>query len=390
MRTLHFRRFTNIDVLRRAGRPLLEQFFQHFAPHLPPGAKSLPGPGSGDGQWFSALAGLLLHPEELPGDLNDALFALEEMATAEGQERLEEAARSAGLRLVLPPNATHLDAALHCWLADPALLAKKHNESRMLRLKRFEYFSSGLPPADRAPFAGPSAEALAGLTDGLERWFALNRRGTGAARVDPHLLEGEWWFLIRHGAAFTRAPKIEPGGAGILHFRPQRDDVAVYDPCEDELRVNARLKCERDLYREQFGLWLRGSPDYFKCRQAYTLEPLRLLGPDALRQTGIDTLERVRLREIEIFHDEGPGEFIVLGARDLFENAASGPEAAEPAIPAQGRIASACFDFQFTGADRPRPVRVRPPNILKLGRHCDAHAVNTWLRLARIRVTRGD
>ena len=47
----------------------------------------------------------------------------------------------------------------------------------------------------------------------------------------------------------------------------------------------------------------------------------------------------------------------------------------------------AAFDFYFEGTKKPRKVQVRPPNILKLGRHCDAAVVQKWLSEKRFRET---
>lgn len=384
MRTVHFRRFTNPALLRRAGRLLLDQLFGQFEPYLDAAGRSLPGPDADDEAYYDAVAGLLLRPEGLPDELNDALFAIEEMATEEGQERLEQAVRDEGLELAFAPADTHLDVALQVWLAAPQLLARKYNETRMQRLRRFEYFS---PSAGNAHERGvpdqPGMAAMASLTAALDQWFALNRRGQGTTCVEWYPIAGEWWFLIRRGDNFTRATRLETDGPHILHFRPQRDEVVVYNPVDDELRINASLKSVRDLYRREFGRLLRGEEDYFSGRQAYSLEPLRTLRADALRAGGVDGIERIRLTEVEVMLDQGLRQFTVLGAWDLFEAGAA--EQGAPVIPLHGRIVSACFDFQFEGAGRAHPVRVCPPNVLKLGRHCDTHAVNTWLKRVQIR-----
>jgi hypothetical protein len=42
--------------------------------------------------------------------------------------------------------------------------------------------------------------------------------------------------------------------------------------------------------------------------------------------------------------------------------------------------------MSFTGSGKARKVQVRPPNVLKLGRHCDAAAVHQWLSARGFRV----
>src|ERR1051326_7579353 len=88
--------------------------------------------------------------------------------------------------------------------------------------------------------------AIVALTQDLDAWFARNQRGAETTRIEVYPMDGEFWFLIRHGDIFTRASKVEQQNTEILHFRPERDDVVVYSPERDEVRVNARTKGERD------------------------------------------------------------------------------------------------------------------------------------------------
>jgi hypothetical protein len=60
---------------------------------------------------------------------------------------------------------------------------------------------------------------------------------------------------------------------------------------------------------------------------------------------------------------------------------------ADEAIPRYGRLRCAAFDLHFTGCSKPRPLHIRPPNILKLGRHCDVHLVDCWLSRRGFRIT---
>ena len=64
---------------------------------------------------------------------------------------------------------------------------------------------------------------------------------------------------------------------------------------------------------------------------------------------------------------------------DLFHSAAMLAQRPEP-IPKDGRLTRAIFEVQFAGLVTPRAVELRPPNILKLGRRCDALLVHRWLQ----------
>ena len=208
--------------------------------------------------------------------------------------------------------------------------------------------------------------AILALTMALDGWFARNQRGSETTRVEVYPMDGEYWFLIRHGDIFTRAPKVERQATHILHFRPERDDVVVYSPALDELRVNARTKGERDLYIEQFGLHLRRAADYFSNRFTYTLEPLRTHGADALDARDIDGVKKIVLRELEVAFDNGNREVITRATQGLFEFAAATPntpDAPNSRVTAPIMLAKvpeagswACPIIPFTASDPCRPI----------------------------------
>jgi hypothetical protein len=373
MQFLKFRRFTRPGLLRSAGRDLLQDFFAQFTRDLVEAGVPPPPSTASDDEYFVAVSNWLLRPEALPDRLTEALFALDEMASAEGLERLQGAVARAGLRVSLPEDCSNLEVALRIWLQAPHVVATEHNRQRLLRLTRFEYWSG--PEGGNSRDPGPPA-SLDALVERLDAWFKAHLRGEETACVRVFPFGGEQWFLIRHGDTFTRTPKVERRRSEILHFRPERDDVVVWSPEWDEIRINARTRGERELYRQEFGRLLGGNPAHFSDRSTYTLEPLRTEGPRVLDTSFIEGIKRIRLREIEVVADNGHGEFWTRGADDLF---AASAETGEP-IPSWGRLTRAAFEVEFAGSPRPRPVHVTPPNVLRLGRHCDAPLINHWMR----------
>ena len=118
----------------------------------------------------------------------------------------------------------------------------------------------------------------------------------------------------------------------MLHYRPEKDDVAVYSPDLDEIRIHAGTKGERELYRKQLGQRLFGDDDYFSQKKACTLEPLRANGMDALDVEGVGgDLERVVLREYEVAYDSGFEEVMIRKATDVFAAAEAAPPQCMPA-----------------------------------------------------------
>jgi len=381
MPAIQFKRFTKPQVLRGIGRELLRQFFLVFQDELSAGLW-LPEPGLPDEEYYAGLARALLAPELLPDRLNEAIYAIDEMATPEGQERLELGMAEAGLDLIPAPEGSRAEFAMQVWLAAPELLIRKHNEQRLRRLTRFEHFRAREPYSRATLFSPLQPGALAALHASLDSWFVRHQRGHETARVDLYSMDEERWFLVRHGDTFTRTPSVRGPRTEILQFRPERDDLVVYSPEHDELRIHARTRGERELYRRQFGVLLRGNADYFSERLTYTLEPLRVDGPEALDPHGVEGIDRITLREVEVISENGNDEYEIIGGRDLFAADAS----PRTCVPKAGRLSRACFDVLFAGCRRSRSVQIVPPNVLKLGRHCDGRGINRWMSRSRFRI----
>ena len=256
------------------------------------------------------------------------------------------------------------------------MLAQKNNELRLARLSSFEYYGSKKPVDRSDSFSAPSNAALDLITADLNDWCKRNNRGEGTAFVEPYVIDGEYWFLVRHGDTYARLAKLEQGKLKMLHFRPAKDDVVVYSPERDEIRIHAGSKGERELYRETFGVRLFGGDKCFSEQKAFTLEPLRADGAAALEWDGSGDVDRIVLREIEIAYRGGYREVVIRKADDIFKAAEARQR---EAIPGTGSLVRAAFDLYFEGAKKPRRVQIRPPNVLKLGRYCDASVVQRWL-----------
>lgn len=373
---MKFRRFTKPSFLKGIGRERLGQFFERFKPGLVEKQIELPGAGLDDDEFFKAMSRIAMSPDGLPDDLFEAVYAIEEMATEEGQERLERAVAQGELAVVFDQNSSRGDMAVQAYLAAPEVVARKNNELRLARLSSFEYYGTKKPVERSDLFSAPSKVALDLITSDLNDWCKRNNRGEGTAFIEPYVMDGEYWFLVRHGDTYARLAKLEQGKLKMLHFRPAKDDVVVYSPERDEIRIHAGSKGEKELYRETFGMRLFGDDKYFAEQKAFTLEPLRADGPSALEWVGSGDVDRIVLREIEIAYRGGFREVVIRKADDIFKAAEARQR---EAIPGTGKLVRAAFDIYFEGAKKPRRVHIRPPNVLKLGRYCDASVVQRWL-----------
>jgi len=382
MRTLRFKRFTKLSVLRGVTRGLLARFFERFTSQLAGNKVEFPRPDRPDEEFFKAVAALLLSPEELPDELGEALFAIDEMTNEAGQERLQTALAQANAETNFDPAVSCGDMAMRTWLTEPELFARAYNEQQLQRLSSFEYFGTRFQANQRKPLASVGNEMLAGIRADLDRWFGNHNRGEETTQISRHEFDGEWWFIIRHGDTFMRTATVERQETTCLHFRPAKDDVVVYSPLHDEIRIHAATKGEKNLYRRAFGCWLRGDGEYFSERRTFTLEPLRVDGPMALVWNGGGSIDRIILREWEVAWGGGHKEVVIRRADDVFAAiAASGRKG----LGEGGELVRAVFDVYFAGVKKPRKVQVRLPNALKVGRHCDTALVQAWLSDKRFR-----
>jgi len=139
MPIIKFKRFNKPQTLKLIGRDLLVRFFDKFKEDFDTRSLPLPPPELADGDYFRSLSHLLMCPERLPDRLNEALFAIDEMASPRGQELLEAAVALAEPPLRFQADSSPEDIALQVWLAAPALLARTHNAQRLRRLTAFQY-----------------------------------------------------------------------------------------------------------------------------------------------------------------------------------------------------------------------------------------------------------
>lgn len=364
--------------LKLFRRPLLASFLGTFTGELTAKGLTLPGGDLEDEDYYDGVAALMREPEGLPSNLFEALHSIQGMATPEGQARLEGAFAPLPLAANFFCDSTEAEYALQAFLAEPLLYARKFNEANLTRVGKFEFFRSKVPVDRSQTFAPPDADTIARMVNDLDEWFLKHGRGAQITVIEVVEINGEFWFVIRHGNTYARVPTAgENRNVAVMHFRPTTDDIVVFSPQFDELRTHAGTKGEGDLYREVFGTRLFGDALYFSERQTYSLDPLRLDGAESLEP--IPGISKVVLRQVKWTWNNGHNEVFTHEADDVFA-AVKDFDPGRLVIPATAKPVEAVFDFYFTGTTKARRVVVRPPNILKLARHCDAALVHAFLR----------
>jgi hypothetical protein len=375
MATYHLRRFSSVKVLREIAPHRLLAFLEPYRDFFHRVGAALPPADSGGEPDYEALKSVFMSPDDTtPDELIDALYFVDEMATEQGMADLIEAAKDAGMSLDVGDDHSPADVAVQLWLRAPSILERKHAEQYLYRPKSFEYFQTDEPSP--CPFRAPDDETLRALEHALDEWFVEHKRGRNA-RVFVYDKDDDVWFMVRHGEPFKREESVEGTEPSSVSYRPLKHDVLVYDPELGELRVNAQLQGEKELYRKQFGRHLFGRDDFFPNAQKYTLDPIRTDGETCVQCLDVVGMEWVRLREIHFFWGGPHGEYEVRKASNLFEAFKSRGNRTLPHAP---RLTRAVFSIKFCDAKRPRSVTIRPPNVALYARDGDSVRVEEWLR----------
>lgn len=372
MGAFRLRRFSSPETLKTIEHDHLIAFLQPYEAFLKSRGFKLNRPEF-SGKDFYDLACIFANPDSsTPADLVNALYYVEEMSTTEAMDTLIPEAEQLELDIETNGNATAADIAVQIWIADQSVLERKHAEFHLVRPRSFESFQSR--STKTATFKSPSAKVIRALEASLDDWFEKHNRGTGT-RVFVFPKDDGAWFLIRHGEPYKREGSLDGAESSSVHYRPEKYDVVTYHPQIGELRVNARSKGEKQLYRQQIGCHLFGSQDYFPGTNKYTLEPLRVYGEMALNCVDIDGIEWIKLKEYQIFYPGSAWEIVSRKSDDVFASL----ETRGRTIPDGGKISRASFQVKFADCKTPRSVVIRPGNIAQFTRDDDSVLVEQWL-----------
>lgn len=243
----------------------------------------------------NALARVLAAPHpDMPPDLVDQL-ELVDLLGEEQQYLAFESDYSALVQKLQDPRDSAADIAMRILRHNPRI-AWKAFDKRALTVHRA--LSSFLADEAKA-FRPPTDERIAKIEAALAPLFDKTNRSS-ACRVNPMHEDGQWAFVIRHGEPVARIGTIsETGESGSLLFRPERLDVAYFNPEKREWLISGGSKVLKEMYREQFGAVFHGSRHALSPSDRYTLDPLRQ-GPAWLNDHGMDGLRAVMLKEITI------------------------------------------------------------------------------------------
>jgi hypothetical protein len=374
MATYALPRFSQPKVLRAIAPDQLLAFLRPYRRALISRGVTWPPPGSTEGIDYLGLIKLFVSPDsKMPRKLIDALYLVDEMATHEGMDALLEEVTRQGLTISHSEEDSPADVVVRVWLLNKDIVERKHAEQFLKTVRTFESYQT--ERAQPPEFTPPTEKDLEKLATDLDGWFERKNRGRGAKLIMCDRADGVC-FLVRHGEPFKREESLEGRNTSSVCYRPLKYDVLIYAPQIGELRIHARSKGEKQLYRETFGKHLFGDEDIFPGTDKFTLEPLRELGEDSLSPADIEGIDWVKLREVQFYYAGDPWEIVTRKSDDIFALFKS----RRKSFPEVGHIIRATFQIKFADSKTPRSVVIKPSNIAQFNRDDDSELVERWLR----------
>lgn len=372
-KSLRLTRFTSWRNLKKLSRELLGQLIAPYRDVIERDKITLPAADLEDQDFYEGWASVFSHPRQLPAELTEALIRIDEMSTNAAHENLMTQMELEHVQMELGEAPTAMEVAVQVHLNEPDYLRSKHAEEKLRKLRSFVHFL----PASEVPqdqFSVPTDDQLIDLSDKLRPFFESKKKGR-YVKTKHHAMDGEHWFIIVHGGTIEQTLEVqEEIRPGVLRYRPEADDVLVYNPGSHSVRVNASTLGERREYVKQFGQIFFGSENAFVLGEKYNFKPVAL-GRSVFDEVEVEGIERVILRELRVLRGWGQGAVVTVRAKDLFSVIEDGKFPIWP----DTRIFKASFDFYFTGdGTRAQSVKIVDENTASMARACDNSLIESW------------
>jgi hypothetical protein len=309
--------------------------------------------------------------EEMPADLLELLYVLDDLADEAGHDRILAQAERQGIRLDgLGNDMTAGEFAIAVQGKHPRLIRVCHERTHFRKIKNYQEYQS----RDGNRLMLKTAQAKqADLEAALAPWFDSKDRGR-VCEIYCYGERGEIRFQLTHGRLYSTYGSYDKKlKRSRVAFRGQKHDSVIYDTRTGVLKVNAQTVGEKEEYRKAFGNVLFGAPDYFPAGDLYTLEPLRR-GKDALQL--VDGVREVRLTEVWIQLDDDQGFVQISKGHSLI---ASMEKHGKPQLD-EGTIVRASFLIRYASGGRPRKLEVRPSNVAIYDRDRDGDPAEAFMR----------
>jgi len=372
MPRLQFRNFSDLAFIQQIDKPrYLKPLLQSHGEFFQRQGLNIEELKNNDPTDRKLLAVLTQPDEEMPRDLLEALYVLDDLADETGHDRiLAEAERMDGQGDVksLPDDLNPGEFAIGVYLRRPDLIRVCHEKTIYRKIKNYqEYQATTDKPLAFATARAKSKE----LERALGKWFESKNRSP-ACEIYVYEEGEEIKFQVTHGRTYRTDGSFDKAlRRSRVAYRPQKHDSVVYDKPTYVLKINAQTSQEKDLYRAKFGEVLFGDPEHFPGGEIYTLEPLGRRSPQLRIPAGIQS---VRLSEVWI--EMVDGLLQISRAYDLLKSI---EDHHRPNL-VEGRLIRASFLIKYMSGGRPRKLEIRPPNVAIYDRDRDGTAAEGFMQ----------
>lgn len=370
-----FKRFSNLGFLQGIDKPLyLSPLLVPYSDYFSRQGMDVSNLTNSDATDRKLLEVFTKPDEEMPGPLQEMLYALDDLADDSGHDRIHLEIESAGETIEgLNGEMTPGEYAIAVYRANPGLIQACHEKTFYRKTRNYTEFQS--VNGSRLAFAVVKGKKAA-LEEGLAAWFDKMDRGK-VCEVYAYEDGPEIRFIVTHGVPYRSQGTIDKNlRKSRITFRPQKHDSVVYDNRTGVLKVNAQTLHEREEYCKQFGQVFFDNEKQFPQGDIYTLLSIkeadfRLRVPD-----GIDS---ANLCEIWVQTDDDHRILQITRGYDLLKSAS---EKSCPNL-AEGQIVRAAFKLKYRNGGKARRLEVRPPNIAIYDHDRDGVAAEAFLRVNR-------
>ena len=317
------------------------------------------------------LAAFTQADEEMPNDLLETLYELDDLADESGHDRILEEADRMGIQL----NGAYGDLnpgefAIAVFRDHVHIVHFCHQKTYYRKIKNYQEFQS----KDGKTLSLKKAKARrVTLENEMAPWFEAKNRSR-ACEIHVYEEKGEIKFQITHGRPYRTDGTIDKQlNRSRVAYRPQKHDSVIFDNRTRVLKVNAQTAAEKELYREKFGKVLFDDAEYFPEGDIYSLDTLRQ-GTAAIKL--VPGVESARLTEVWISVDDDQRFVQISKGYNLHESI---ERHGKPNLQ-EGRIIRAKLMLKYSSGGRPRKLELRPPNIADYDRARDGAAAEAFMR----------
>jgi hypothetical protein len=363
MSSIRYRHFNRPNFIKSIREDVLRQFLEPFREYLDSRGLHL----GADRIDCGMLGQILATPDcDTPNDLIETLEICDAVCFPDAVDELIELDNHRDEE-ILDGEHSGADVVLLTWCHDPEAVERIHDRAA-LELERSMCVYRATEPLQEHAF---SSRQMTRIQNGLRPMFENQLRGPSCRVTLYERPNGGYALVIRHGDPIHKTDAIsDDGDAQSVVFRPERTDLAFYDPSRNEWRISGRGKWLQDLYSSTFARIFHGEGCQFRRSVSYTLDPLFAEGLSILdHQT--DHVRSVRVAELQV---ELSGASVWLSGRNLRDAF----ETLETPLVAYGVPKSARFCFNLVNRRCALNATIHQGRVSVRG-DIDHPAIEDWL-----------